>query len=118
VDALAVLTAAGGSFAAGWLVGYALRRAMSIVLTAAGLFIAALLGLQAVGIVVINWGALAGAVSRLVEYVGGEVGPAALAVATSSVGLPFAAGVLLGLWRGGGQGPMMISDLYGEEDEL
>lgn len=113
VNAVGVLVLSVGSFGAGWIVGYALKKALSFVMTVGGLFTLGLLALQGLGVVTVNWQALTSLVSNAVAYLVGEYGPAALAVALSGAGLPFVVGLILGLMKGegGGLSPFTLHDL-------
>lgn len=110
------------TFTAGYLIGLAAKKIMSLIATIMGVFLLALVGLQSIGIVTIHWDALSSLFIRLVEMIYGVVDSTTVATTLASLGFPFVLGLALGLKSGGDSGlmlklPRSEDKWIGEEDE-
>ena len=97
MNVVSVLATAGSALAAGWVLGYMLRKALNAVFTVAGLFLMGVMGLSALGVVSINWDRLFALLSGLAEWMFGMTTEVGQALVASTFGIPALAGFVLGL---------------------
>ena len=90
---------AGGSFAAGYLIGYAVRKLTGFVMAVLGLWLASIVGLASTGIVTVNMDRLSEMVAGIIGKMGSEFGDyvgGATTAAVATFGAPFIAGAIFG----------------------
>jgi uncharacterized membrane protein (Fun14 family) len=108
MDALSLTASAGGGLLAGLVVGLAVRRALSFLLTLAGLFVLGLAGLSYVGLAQVDFN---GILSRLNDLFvrGVELGGQyVMTFGGPAFSIPFAAGSLFGLLLPGRAGAVHV----------
>ncbi|MGC8987649.1 FUN14 domain-containing protein [Infirmifilum sp.] len=96
IEALSTMVA---SFGAGYAVGWALRRVVSVIETVVALYIAATAVLVYAGVVTVNFNALINMLEGIGSWLTNTVGTSAVVAALGVLGVPFSAGVVTGFMR-------------------
>ena len=97
-----MLTTVSSGGIAGFLIGYAVKKGIKIILGIAGLFLAGLAYLNYKGLVSVDWGSIASVSNKAITEF--SLGTANYASSVMNFGVPltgsFAAGFILGCMRG------------------
>lgn len=112
---LAPLYVMGGSFAAGYLMGWALRKVIDAIETVVALYLGATAFFIYTGVITVNASALFSLLDRLAAWLYGVATPFTQFLATSTVAFPLLAGLMIGIAKPPTQSTSSIESPYLEK---